>query len=197
MDNLDETIIKLKNEQRKRENTHIESGVYIKDIWTEFHVVEVLDNKLTLLIPTSFVNMPAAVAKVKYPSEQRPQCIKTSLDTSVNMAISLFNLRMDGKHPEGEAAMLRQVLRKTNPAMEFYKTGVEELEDFTLAWFDYRSHAIDQQVYNIMFTASLQGKMLHGAFNCPYADYHEWHDPALQMIGSIKVNKRKTQDENK
>jgi hypothetical protein len=186
MDNLDETILNLRNEQQKEGNPNIQSGVYIKGVWTEFVETEILSKKFTLLIPKSFVDMPSAIAKVKYPGEQRPQCIKTSLDTTVNMAVSFFGFPVNEKQIEQEAAQLKMVLKKTNPAMEFYQSNTEELKDFKLAWFDYKSFAIDHQMYNIMFIAAAEGKMLHGVFNCMYEDYKEWFNPAVQMIQSIR-----------
>lgn len=188
MDDLDETILKLKFERKKQENSNIETGVYIKDIFTEFTPVEVL-KKFTVLLPSDFVTMPASIAKIKYPAQQRPQCIKTNLETSTNFAISLFDFKMNEKHLDKEAQSLKQVLKKTNPSMEFYEQGIEQLEDFNVAWFDYKSFAVDTQIYNIMFVGVAEGKMLHGVFNCMFKDIEHWKKPALQMIKSICIIK--------
>jgi hypothetical protein len=145
--------------------------------------------KFKVLIPTNFVTMPLSIAKLKYLSEQRPQYIKTSLDTSTNFAISLYDFKMNENHIDKEASSLKGVLKKTNPSMQFYEEGLEKLEGFNLAWFDYKSFAIDSQLYNIMFIGAVDGKMLHGVFNCVFGDIEEWKNPALQMMKSISIIK--------
>jgi len=194
MDNLDEKILNLRKEQQKQEYSNIETGVYINNVLVKFKRTGVLDNKLTVLIPESFVDMPLAAAKIKYPSEQRPQCIKTSPDTSTNIALSLFDFPSSEKYLEQEAGQMQLVLKKTNPAIEFYTLETVELDDFKLAWMDYKSFAVDEQIYNIMFLAAVEGKTLHGVFNCIFRYYEDWNDPALQMIKSIQLSKEEDEE---
>jgi hypothetical protein len=39
-----------------------------------------------------------------------------------------------------------------------------------------------------MFLASVEGKMLHGMFNCIFTERENWKEVALKMIKSIKLN---------
>jgi len=192
MDNLDEKIIALRNLQKSQngeQSTQITDGVYINDNFLTFHEVEMLEDKITMLLPEDFTTMREDIAKIKYPSESRPQCIKTSRDTAVNIGMSLFPAPIDENNLDNELNDLKKILKNVNPAFEFYRTDIEDLEDFKLGWFDYKSFAIDQQMYNIMFVASIDGQMLHGFFNCPYSGHDQWMDAALQMIRSIKRKK--------
>ena len=189
MDNLDETIINLRNEERRNENNIIDEGLYIGDTLYEFAPVEVVSKRFIIMLPTSFDDMSPRLAEAKYPSKQRPQCIKTNADTSVNMSISYHEFETSNEYIEKEAASMKAVLKKSNPAMEFYEEGVEELPDFRLAWFGFKSFGLDQEMFNIMFVAAPEGKMLHGVFNCLFSDYKSWEKVALQMIRSIRVNK--------
>jgi len=61
-----------------------------------------------------------------------------------------------------------------------------EREPFTLGWFEFKSYGLDKNVYNLMFITRIDGKMLHGGFNCDYDDTLEWRDAAHQMIASIR-----------
>lgn len=67
-----------------------------------------------LMLPDTFVDMPSSIVKLKYPSEQRPQIIKTSLDASVNFTFSLFNQEFEDS----------QVGRGIEQCMEFLIAGI-------------------------------------------------------------------------
>jgi len=186
-DPLDEDIMPLRKEQQKQKYSDIRTGVYIKGVLIEFQEAIVLDQRFKILLPTYFTDMSLELAKMKYPSEQRPQCIKTSPDTATNIGMSLMDIPISESNLEQEAIDMKLVLKKINPAMQFYNTGLEELVGFKLAWFDFKSFGIDGDMYNIMFTAAVEGKMLHGVFNCAFEEYKDWKDPALQMIKSISI----------
>lgn len=187
MDNLDEMIVEMRQKQQSK-NTSDE--MHLSTELSGFKYVVILEDELEMIVPKDFTDMDVTIAKNKYPSEQRPQCIKTSPNTTVDFGISLVNIDISGLILEECAEDLKGVLKKTNPAMEFFDSGVEELDDFNLAWFDYKSFAVDGQMYNIMFVANHNKKMLHGMFNCIFSSRIEWQDTALKCIKSI----RKTND---
>jgi len=189
MTKLDEQILDLRYEEKKHTLSSLEDGFYIKDELVEFQEVEIEGKNLTIYTPQSFTTMELEVAKIKYPSEQRPQWIKTNTNNSINICVSLIDTPINEQNLEKEMAGYKSLLKNMNPSIEFYQSKIEPLEDFKLAWFDYKSFAIDNQIYNIMFFASVENQMLHGIFNCLYNDREDWQTPAIQMIQSIKIKK--------
>ena len=193
MDKLDEKIISMRKQQ-KNQNINIEKGVYIDHSLIEFVEVEAFDGQITVLIPSSFKDIPTEHAKIKYPSESRPQIIKTlPNDTSVNLCLSLIDCPITEQSLEDDAREMKNLLKKTNPAMEFYKSNIEQLEDFKLAWFEFKSFAIDGQMFNIMFVAPAHGQMLQGVFNCFFDKIETWQKPALEIIKSLKYTKKEAE----
>ena len=89
---LDETILEIKRQKDKEENINIEEGVHIKNEYVEFEEIKLFNESMSILLPKSFIDLPDSMKKIKYPSEQRPHIIKTSLDTSVNFGFSLLPL---------------------------------------------------------------------------------------------------------
>lgn len=192
MDYLDEEILKIRREENSKEYKDIKKGVYIKDVFTEFERVEIFEKKVSILLPQSFVTMPEAMAKVKYPSEQRPQVIKTSLDTSVNICFSLLNSPLKEENLEDTLKYLKRAMKNMNPAMSFYDEKTIETENMKLRYFAFKSFGMDYPMFNIMFIAPYKGVMLHGVFNCLYTEREQWEDFAIQMLSSFEsVNKTK------
>ena len=187
MDRLDEIILKLKN-ARPENQPIIEDGMYIKDELVTFVPVPVLEGTYTVMLPTDFSIMSKEDAEYKFPLSPRPKEIWSSPGTETNFCISYFdNIEINAEHIDEEADSLKQVLKKTNPAMDFYESGIYDLPDLKIAWFDYNSFGIDGDMYNIMFVSSVEGKLLHGAFICQFEDFEAWIGAAHQMIQSIRA----------
>ena len=72
---LDEKILEAKQIKDKLENTDIKKGVYIKEEFVEFEEVKLFNDSMSILVPSSFIDLPENRKKIKYPSQQRPQII--------------------------------------------------------------------------------------------------------------------------
>lgn len=190
---FDEKILEYRKRARKEKYHSLETGMYINDELVQFERQELFQKKLSIMLPTTFVNMPLNLAKVKYSSEQRPQIIKTSLDTKVNLGMSMLDVEIHVEMISQLRDQTRTALKRLNPSFAFYESGIET-KSVPLGWFEFKSFGLDSDVYNLMFIAQVEGKMVHGIFNCDYKDTLEWRDAARQMMYSVEDT---TQEEAK
>lgn len=182
---FDEKILEYRRRARNEKYSTLETGMYIKDELVQFEEKELFPNKMSIMLPVSFVKMPSKLAKVKYTSQQRPQIIMTSLDTTVNFGMSMTEAEMQVDQIKILSKQMMEALKRLNPAFAFYDNQFET-KHVPLGWFEFKSYGIDTDVYNLMLISIIDGKMLHGVFNCDYADTLEWRDAARQMIYSIQ-----------
>ena len=155
-----------------------------KNELVRFERKEMFQGKLGVMLPESFVTLPAKLARIKYSSQQRPQVIRTSRDTTVNFGMSLTDIGIEEEHIKELRDQSREALKRLNPAFVFYESGVDK-RHVTVGWFEFKSYGLDTDVYNLMFVSRIGGKMLHGIFNCDYEDVLEWREAARQMMYSI------------
>ena len=181
----DEKILEYRRNARKEKYCSLETGMYIKDELVRFERHELFQKKLSIMLPVTFVSMPPNLAKLKYASEQRPQIIKTSLDTTVNIGFNMLDVNIQDDQIGVLLEQAKEALKRLNPAMPFYDSKVEG-NPIPLGWFEFKSFGIDKNVYNLMFITKIGGKMTQGVFNCIYEDVLEWRDAAHQIIGSIR-----------
>lgn len=185
MDFMDEKILEFRRKARNQEHTDLESGMYIEDELVEFERTSLFNGKMDIMLPASFVDLPPNLAKIKYPSEQRPQIIKTSLDTSVNMTFSLYGMGIRGDQTIGAAEEFKMIIKKMNPSYTFYDLKEEKQDNLHISWFDFKSFCADTPAYNIMYITPIHGHLMHGIFNCPYKKVAEWKEAAHRMVLSI------------
>ena len=183
MDYLDEEVMRFRKSAKKSKYNSLETGMYIKDELVHFKEVQFLDDKVSIMLPDTFVDMPHEIAKIKYPSEQRPQIIKMNDDASVNFTFSLYDTPFNERQIESALSQFQGIIHKVNPALIFYDVVI--LEEKNLGWFDFKSYGLDEQMYNVMYITPIEGKMLHGIFNCMYRDILEWKDAVRQVMLSV------------
>lgn len=182
---IDEEIIMMKRLEKKKDYNSFETGFYIDDEIIQFHRVGILDGKMSVMLPREFRPMQPEIARIKYPSEARPQLIMTSEDQSVNFTFSLFEAPILPEETKRAAEEFRTVIKSLNPANIFYELQAEMPGENGLAWFDYQSYAVDAHIYNLMYVRPIEGKMLHGVFNCQDTLADDWKAVALQVVRSI------------
>lgn len=86
----DEEILRKREELRRRNYASLEKGYYMDGEILTFERKRLLDT-CSLMLPDSMKLMPEELARIKYPSEFRPQRILTSMDLDVNLGFSLLN----------------------------------------------------------------------------------------------------------
>ena len=181
---FDEKILEYRRHARNEKYSTLETGMYIKNELVRFERKEMFQGKLGVMLPESFVTLAAKLARIKYSSQQRPQVIRTSRDTTVNIGMSLTDIGIEEEHIKELRDQSREALKRLNPAFVFYESGVDK-RHVPVGWFEFKSYGLDTDVYNLMFVSRIGGKMLHGIFNCDYEDVLEWREAARQMMYSI------------
>lgn len=194
----DEKILDFLNEVEKREaKKDICSGpVKIGNRYYEFEEKEFFNENLTIYIPKDFEDMPQDARKLKYPSESRPEIIKSNEDGSIAITLNIIDSPLDEDRVEELKDGMKMIIKKTNSANVFYEDGIVEVDSKNIGYFEFKSSAIDDFLYNIMFFLEFQEKTLMGTFSCLYKDYKDWRDISFQIINTVRVVKEDKGAEN-
>ncbi|WP_252254923.1 hypothetical protein [Clostridium sp. ZBS12] len=188
---VDEKILDFINAAEEKElRKDITNGsVKIGERYYEFDESEFFEEKVKIYIPKDFDDMSLAARKLKYPSESRPKIIKCNEKGNICITLNIINSPLDeesvGKLKDG----MKVIIRKTNPSNVFYEDGVLEVDCKNIGFFEFKSYAIDDSLYNIMFFLEFEGKTLMGTFSCIYNECKEWREIAFQVIKTIRIIK--------
>lgn len=178
-------------QQAKRANQtqtqNIQENVLIHEQEYHFQREPLFDGKATILLPKEFVNMPLSLAKQKYPMEQRPEIIKTSMDTSVNFAFSLLPQQIEPDQIREAVKQFFAVVKRMQPANRFFDIKLEVMEKVTIGWFDFRSPGLDEPLYTMMAFTALEQKLFYGVFNSAFRLMEDWKPIAVQVFCSLET----------
>lgn len=164
----------------------LEKGICIGGQLHQFKRRELFDNKLSIVLPKNFTLMEESLAKIKYPMESRPQVIYMNVSGDVNFAFSHLDNQIEPEQVNDCCAHFRAVTAKVNPAYIFGESADETMDRVQLSWFEFVSFAIDMDIYNFMYIANVEGKILHGMFNCPAEAAEDWKIVIRQVVRTMK-----------
>lgn len=187
MDEQIRYIINQAEEQEQINSQNIYEGVTIDDKYYEFHEVGFFDDKMKLYIPTSFFDMPAELAAMKYPSSDRPQIIKTDDTGSINITLNLIPNNIEDEQIPVVKEGVKVFLSRTNPSYLFLEEGVKTIEEKTVSFFEFKSPTLDNPLFNLMFFVELEHNVIMGVFNCLYREHMAWRPIAQQIIESVRI----------
>lgn len=186
MEYADEELIKMMNSYKAGQHGTLESGIYIKEEKYEFVETFLFEDKMSVMLPKSFDDMPMELAQIKYPMEQRPQVIKTNEITDINFTFSLVEQPLTNDKVESITDYVYQVFQTLQPVNDYFEKKMEKVGTLCIGWFDFKSHGIDDTIYNLMYYIPIEGKTLQGIFNCPMCVSELWKPVALQVMKSVK-----------
>lgn len=181
----DEYVIELRKNQMKEEYCDIKTGFFLDGEVVKFEEQIIYQEKMSIFLPREFITMPKKIAKIKYPSECRPQVIKTNDTGMVNMTFNLFDRNILPQQIKGASNTLKKGIRNMYPANIFFEEKTIKMGDTICSWFDYKSYAMDGAIYNLLYVTSIGGKVLQGTFNCRFEEMNKWREAVIQMINSI------------
>lgn len=194
---MDEQIIELINEKEKqitqelyRKNIVLQfkTGVVMLDgTAIEFEKRSLFNGRIKMVLPKSFELMDSETASIKYPFEKRPNPIFTDDTITKNI---LFNY-IDSELNEDEMAeftdSMKVALEKMQPGAIWFEDGVEKIDGKKIGYFQLVTQALDANVFNFMFFAELDGKVLMCTINCLEEDMENWKLIAGEMMRSFEV----------
>ena len=197
MEHLDEVVLELKRELKKRQHVDVYTGMFVNGDLIDFDRKFICKDNISVMLPVGFVEMDPFIAKNKYPAENRPELVFTSEDTTINFTFKYTELPISESQLIPAAHQLRMAIQRLNPSNIFYESDAIQREDGSAVWFDYKSYALDDAMYNFIYLVEIDKKLLQGGFNCSFGIYKDWKTVAMQVVESIRDRTKEKDYEGK
>ena len=143
----DKQIIPLKVRNSEAEAMSLDTGYYIEGRLETFSKEQYFDKLLSIYIPESFIDMPDEIKEIKYPTNFRPEIIKTNLAGDVNLSISLLKVSEDTE-VKTLVTDFKNLLSKAHNGIKFLEYDELEKEGCVKMYcFDFIIPGIDERIY--------------------------------------------------
>lgn len=188
MEHFDEKILELRRSEERRKYNSLETGIYVEDELITFVQVTIPGSWVSIYLPENFIVMPDLVKDIKYASQNAPDFIITSLDSTVNFAFNILPVQLEAGDTKVMSRQFRDALQNVNPSIRFGNKAddKETKQGNEMSFFEFKGYALDGQTYNRMCIIRLRKAVLHGIFNCPVRSKEMWSHIAEQCFWSVK-----------
>ena len=184
---IDEKIIPMKLETDNSISMSLEDGHYISGKLETFTKALYFNDSVSIYTPSSFIDMPDEIKEMKYPTNFRPEIIKTNLAGDVNLCFSLLE---EGKDADIETLQsdLRSLLSKAHKGIKFLEAKKLNKEGFVeMNCFDFILPGIDEKIFHMMGMGKTDRQIIQVIFNCREPDANAWKKAVIDIFENIEL----------
>ena len=181
----DKQIIPLKVRSSEAESMSLDTGYYIEGRLETFSKEQYFDKLLSIYIPESFIDMPDEIKEIKYPTNFRPEIIKTNLAGDVNLSISLINVSEDTE-VKTLVTDFKNLLSKAHNGIKFLEYNELEKEGCVKMYcFDFIIPGIDERIYHKTGLGKIGRETVQVMFNCREPLSWTWKKAVNDILQNI------------
>jgi len=166
-------------------------SIEAKDI--ELTERDVLDGKISVVLPSEFTKLDQKTLDIKYPLKTAPREVYSDKTTAINFTIDTKD--MGGPIPDNLSEkdfqdLLNVIKKGITLAYEDFKIldeGFVEINNKKYAYLKVIVPAVDTEIYNYMVFSPLNEKILVASFNTTIANRSVWEVTGDKMIESLKI----------
>ena len=184
---IDEKIIPMKLETDNSISMSLEDGYYISGKLETFTKALYFNDSVSIYTPSSFIDMPDEIKEIKYPTNFRPEIIKTNLAGDINLSLSLLE---EGKDADIETLLsdLKSLLSKAHKGIRFLEAKKLNKEGFVeINFFDFILPGIDEKIYHMMGMGKTDRQIIQVIFNCMEPDANSWKKAVIDIFENIEL----------
>ncbi len=138
-------------------------------------------------VPDGFEPLTGRISESEAPSSRHPRYAVGTNNAASTIAYDIKDSSLPADQLDDVRKAFAQTFTQTVPGIEWKENKLIELGGKEWFYFEFKSHAIDTDINNIMLTTSFDGKMLVFNFNSTVEDF-KVREPALRAsVQSIRV----------
>ena len=191
---IDEKIIPLKLEYCGNEDMSLKEGYFIDGKLEIFIKASYFNDVISIYTPSSFIDMPKEIREIKYPTNFRPEIIKTNLAGDVNLSISLLKVSEDTE-VKTLVTDFKNLLSKAHNGIKFLEYNELEKEGCVKMYcFDFIIPGIDERIYHKTGLGKIGRETVQVMFNCREPLSWAWKKAVNDILQNIKPVRKQTNE---
>ncbi|MGL5437596.1 MAG: hypothetical protein ACRDBO_19780 [Lachnospiraceae bacterium] len=139
----------------------------------------------TIKLPPEFKQENKEQIRKIFTTKNKPDTVLTHIQEQAGFTFQPARLNTMKLDLDSASKLMRQTLEQADAKNVFYEQG--QISGYLpIVWFDYKSFAADERVYNILFLFSVEEQLIIGTFYCIFKNYDKWKPRVLNMLKLIK-----------
>lgn len=149
--------------------------------------IEALNGKVSMLAPKDFGPMPKNILELKYPATRRPTEVLSDKTGGVTLAFNHTNTPMQPSQVSEAHASMSQSFHNMYPSAKWIRDQVIKQNGNVFMVMELITPAMDTQIHNIMYGASVDGRFMLVAFNTTIDQSNKWLPIGKKIMSSLSI----------
>ena len=184
---VDEEILAIKKSVEDNSLASLKEGYYVSAKLETFTKAPYFNDTVSIYTPSSFIDMPDEIKEIKYPTNFRPEIIKTNLAGDINLSFSLLE-EGDNADVETLASDFVNILSKAHKGIKFLDSRKLNKEGcIEMYCFDFILPGIDEKIYHMIGMGKAGKKIIQTIFNCSESSANAWKKAVTDIFQTIEL----------
>ena len=184
---VDEEILAIKKSVEDNSLASLKEGYYVSAKLETFTKAPYFNDTVSIYTPSSFIDMPDEIKEIKYPTNFRPEIIKTNLAGDINLSFSLLE-EGDNADVETLASDFVNILSKAHKGIKFLDSRKLNKEGcIEMYCFDFILPGIDEKIYHMIGMGKAGKKIIQTIFNCSESSANAWKKAVTDIFQNIEL----------
>jgi hypothetical protein len=153
---------------------------------TELQTKIILNDKVSIKIPSDFIELSVKAIRQKYPADSRPS-LAFGNENGGNVAFNLTNTPMHQDSIQNYTQNFVEMLKATYPTARWKDQGHKNINGKNVGFVEVVTPGLASEIYNLMFFTEVDDQLLLCSFNCAKTEEKEWSITAHEIMNSLKV----------
>ena len=148
---------------------------------------ELVNGRVSLLVPSDFIRLDEELLRVKYPMENRPEFAFSNAKGSINIT---FALKPNALAPNEIEKALKGTSRGFHnlfPSATWYREETVKINGRDFFIVEVTTPSLTGNIRNIIAGTSVDGRLMMFGFNCTVDNEHDWAPIGAKIIESIQI----------
>lgn len=172
--------------EKEKEQSIFSGEIMVNMIPVTFAERTFLDGKAAIWMPKSFEELSPEVMEVFYPLGNKPDSVYAGKNLDLTTGYQYTQHEIPDEYMEDFLKIAKPALENMGPKVKILSERVRKTDNHTIATLEMISHTITEAVYNLMYFASLNGRVLLGFINFDYKNIKRYKTIAKEMLSSFR-----------
>lgn len=172
--------------EKEKEQSIFSGEIMVNMIPVTFAERTFLDGKAAIWMPKSFEELSPEVMEVFYPLGNKPDSVYAGKNLDLTTGYQYTQHEIPDEYMGDFLKIAKPALENMGPKVKILSERVRKTDNHTIATLEMISHTITEAVYNLMYFASLNGRVLLGFINFDCKNMKRYKPIAKEMLSSFR-----------
>ncbi|MDE5823600.1 MAG: hypothetical protein K2H91_02800 [Lachnospiraceae bacterium] len=173
--------------EKEKEQSIFDGNIMVNMVPVTFAERTFLDGRASIWMPEDFTELSPREIAMSYPLGNKPDKVYSNSCLDLATGYMYTQHEVPDEYMGDFPKVVKIALERMGPKVRILSEDMRRTQKHTISSIEMISHTITEAVYNVMYFASLDGRVLMGFINFNYENVERYRSIAQEMLASFRI----------